>query len=180
MKRYLCYFTTMLLVLVITDLCLDGELFRYGEQVPEGVSAGLSSMNTVGNQSRIQKETEDENVKELGQFIASESCRFVQAAFNGDKALIADMLSGDAEYLVSEDKSSYIRYATEDLHVEGYMATDRKLVQVRQSWYVIEDDGTITSGVEVGIEGEEDYQAWYIHFRKSVDQWKIYMLENGI
>ena len=82
--------------------------------------------------------------------------------------------------MVSLDNSSYIRYTAEGLHVEGYMATDRKLVQVRQSWYVIEDDGTITSGVEVEIEGEETPQIWYIHFRERFGQWKIYMLENGI
>jgi hypothetical protein len=60
------------------------------------------------------------------------------------------------------------------------MATDKKLLQVRQSWYVKEDDGTVTSGVEVEIEGEETVQTWYIHYRKILGRWKIFMLENGM
>ena len=60
------------------------------------------------------------------------------------------------------------------------MATDRKLVRVRENWHVTEEDGTITSGVEVFIEGEEKPQIWYIHYRKSFGRWKIFMLENGI
>jgi len=179
-KRYLCYFATMLLVLVTTDLYLGGVLFRFGEPVPDDISARLSSVNHAGRQFRRQKETEEENVKELGEFIASESCEFVQATFRRDKARVTSMLSEDTEYMISENNSSYIRYATEDMHVEGYMATDRNLVQVTQSWYVIEDDGTITSGVQVEIEGKKDCQTWYIHYRKSSDEWKIFMLENGI
>ena len=170
----------MLVVLAITDYCLDGEVLRFKAQEPNKISAKLSGINNAESQLRVQKETEEESMEELGKLIASKSCEFVQAAFSGDKAKIADMLSGETEYIVSKDNSSYIRYATEDLHVEGYMATDRKLVQVRHSWYVIEDDGTITSGIEVAIEGEEASQIWYIHFRKSFGQWKIYMMENGI
>jgi hypothetical protein len=83
-------------------------------------------------------------------------------------------------HVVSKDKSSYIRYASEDLHVEGYMATDRNLLQVRQDWYVVQDDDTITSGVEVEIEGEKAPQIWYIHYKKSFGKWKIFMLENGV
>ena len=165
MKRYLYYFTTMLLVFAITDYCLGGALFGLKNQAPGNISASLSGVK---------------NAKELGELIASESCEFVQAAFSGDKAKVFDMLSGDTEYVVLEDDSSYIRYATGNLHVEGYMATDRELEKVSQNWYIIEDDGTITAGVEVGIEGEEACQIWYIHYRKSLDQWKIYMLENGI
>ena len=180
MKRYMGYFTTLLLVLVITDFCMGGELLRFGEQAPEDTSARLSSGNHVERQFMEYKEAEEISENELGEFIAAASCAFVEAAFRGDKAKVASMLSGSTEYMVSEDKSSYIRFATEDLHVEGYMATDKKLVQVRQSWYVIEDDGTITSGVEVEIEGEEVIQTWYIHYRKVFGRWKIFMLENGL
>ena len=180
MKRYLYYFATMLLVLAITDLCLGGELLGLGAQDLNGISARLSGVQSTESQLWGRKETEEENVKDLEKLIVSQSCEFVRAAFSGDKDKVVSMLSKDAVYMVSEDKSSYIRYVNKDLHVEGYMATDRKLVQVRQSWYVIADDGTITSGVEVTIEGEQAPQIWFIHYKKSLGQWKIFMLENGI
>ena len=180
MKRYLCYFATMLLVLAITNLCLGGELFRTGVQSPDELSARSAEVSNPGNKLKGQKEIEEDDINKLGMLIASKSCEFVQSAFSMDKAGVARMLSEDAEYIVSEDKSSYLRYTTQDLHVEGYMATDKKLVQVRQSWYVIEDDGTITSEVEVFIEGEAAPQIWYIHYRRSFGQWKIFMLENGM
>ena len=179
-KRYLCYFATMIFVLAITDLCLGGELLRFGGEDPYSISTRLSGVENGSNKLTEQKEISEESLKELGKLIDSKSCDFVRAAFVRDKAKVDGMLTRDAEYLVMEDNSSYIRYVSGDLHVEGYMATDRKLVQVRQSWYVIEDDGTITSGVEVAIEGEKSIQVWYIHYMKSFGQWKIFMLENGI
>jgi hypothetical protein len=160
----------MLLVLAITDFCLGGALLRFGS----------SDSNDAELQLEESEDTEVMNTDELGEFIAAKSRAFVQAAFEREKAKLEDMLFKGAMYVVSEDKSSYIRYTAEDSHVEGYMATDRKLLQARQSWYVMEDDGTITSGVEVMIEGEEKPQIWYIHYRKSFGQWKIFMLENGI
>lgn len=174
------YFATMLLVLTITDFCMGGGLFRFEQKVPDDISIGTSSVDHGEAKFAEYEETEEPSAIELGEVIASESQAFVEAAFRGDKARVSGMLSKGTEYIVSEDKSSYIRYVSEDLHVEGYMATDRKLLQVRQSWYVIEDDGTITSGVEVEIEGEEVSQTWYIHYRKVLGQWKIFMLENGL
>lgn len=180
MKRFIGYFATMLLVLIITDFCMEGELLRPGVQDPEDIPARLSSVNLSQSKFPEYEETAELSENELGEIIAAESCAFVEAAFRGDKAKVASMLSKGTEYMVSKDRSSYIRYASEDLHVEGYMATDRKLLQVRQSWYVTEDDGTITSGVEVEIEGEEALQTWYIHYRKVFGRWKVYMLENGM
>lgn len=170
----------MLLVLVITDLCLGGELFGFGRSEPYGISASLSSVENSSGKIEKQSEISEEYMTELGSLIESKACDFVRAAFSRDKAKVDSMLAGEAEYFVTENNSSYIRYTSGDLHVEGYMATDKKLVQVRQSWYVMEDDGTITSGVEVAIEGEKVVQLWYIHFRKSFGQWKIFMLENGL
>lgn len=140
----------------------------------------LSDVNDIKIRSEVQENTEVININELGEIIALESCKFVQAAFEIDKLKVENMLCKGTIYVISEDNSSYIRYTSKDLHVEGYMATDRKLVKVRQCWHVTEDDGTITSGVEVFIEGEEDPQIWYIHYRKSFGKWKIFMLENGI
>lgn len=179
-KRYLCCFATMLLVFVITDLCLGGELFRPEVQDTNQTTAILNRRNESREKLMESRDIEEENSKELGMLIASKSCEFVRAAFNGDKEKVSGMLSMDTEYCVAEDNSSYIRHVTKDLHVEGYMATDRKLVQVRHCWYIVENDGTITSEVEVDIEGEKAPQTWYIHFRKSLDDWKIFMLENGI
>jgi len=179
-KRFFAYFATMLIVFAVTDFCLGGSLLRREKYGPEDISAGSGSAESAGMSYAGPGETEELSTKELGIFIASESCRFVRAAFNRDKDTITGMLSSNTEYITSANNSSYIRYTEKDLHVEGYMATDRKLVQVRQSWYVVENDGTITSGVEVEIEGEETCQTWYIHYRKYKDTWKIFMLENGI
>lgn len=180
MKRYLCYFATMLVVLAITDFSMGGVLLRLGEQIPDEASVRLSSTNDTEVQMKEQIDTEELNEKEFGEYIASQSCEFVEAAFQRDKAKIAGMLCEGTIYVISEDNSSYIRYASEDLHVEGYMATDRSLMQVRQDWYVVEEDGTITSGVEVDIKGEGNPQIWYIHYKRSFGKWKIFMLENGV
>lgn len=180
MKRYLCYFATMIVVFAITDFCMGGSLLRFREQIPDEASARLSSVSNAGIQKQEQADTEEPNEKELGEYIAEQSCAFVKAAFERDKAKVAGMLCEGTMHVVSKDKSSYIRYASEDLHVEGYMATDRNLLQVRQDWYVVQDDDTITSGVEVEIEGEKAPQIWYIHYKKSFGKWKIFMLENGV
>ena len=179
-KRYLQYFAVMFLVLAFTDLCLGGALSGHRGQISDAVPEGLKEANDIQIQPEVQENTEVMNIDELGEFIASKSCEFVQAAFDRDKAKVENMLCKGTMYVISEDDSSYIRYTSGDLHVEGYMATDRKLVQVRQSWHITEDDGTITSGVEVFIEGEEAPQIWYIHYKRSFGRWKIFMLENGI
>ena len=179
-KRYLHYFAVMFLVLAVTDLCLGGALSGFRGQISDAVPEGLNEVNDIQIQPEVQENTEVMNIDELGEFIASKSCEFVQAAFERDRSKVERMLCKDTMYVVSEDNSSYIRYTSGDLHVEGYMATDRKLVQVRQSWHITEDDGTITSGVEVFIEGEEAPQIWYIHYKRSFGRWKIFMLENGI
>jgi hypothetical protein len=167
----------MLLVLSITNLFLGGEMLRFGGAGPDKLSAGLIGVNNSENQPMGQKEPEEEDIKELGKLIASQSCKFVKAAFDRDKAKVVDMLSEDAEYIVSGDNSSYLRYTAPDLHVEGYMATDRKLVQVRQNWYIIEDDGTITSEVEVSIEGEDapqsgKYSCWKVECKREAEVWR--------
>jgi hypothetical protein len=168
----------MLLVLMITDLCMDGGLLRKETQKPEDIPARLSSVNIRASQLPNLEEAGQEDPEELGEVIAAESCAFVRAAFEGDKERILRMLAVGTEYMVAKNKSSYIRYTSEDTHVEGYMATDKKLVKVCQGWFVEEDDGSITSEVEVQIEGEELPQTWYIHYRKILGRWKIFMLEN--
>ncbi|HWQ30767.1 MAG TPA: hypothetical protein VN549_07240 [Negativicutes bacterium] len=178
MKRYMAYFTTLLLVLMITDFCLNGELLHKDTEEPEDIPARLSSANIRSSQLPNLEEEGQGDTEELGDIIEAESCAFVRAAFDGDKNRILGMLYAGTEYMVSGDKSSYIRYTSEDTHVEGYMATDKKLVRVCQSWYVEEDDGSITSEVEVELEGEELPQTWYIHYRKVLGRWKIFMLEN--
>jgi hypothetical protein len=170
----------MLLVLAILDLGLGGELLRFGSRDPDGISTRISGVDIESSKLKEQKDKPEENQKELGRLIGSKSCDFVRAAFGKEKAKVESMLAKEAEYLVTESNASYIRYVSGDLHVEGYMSTDKKLLQVRQVWYVIEDDGTITSGVEVEIEGEKSIQVWYIHYRKSFKHWKIFMLENGV
>lgn len=180
MKRYFCYFATMLLVLAVTDLCLGGGLLRLEAPDAYDMSASLGGMENEPEKQTMKSETSGESMEELGGLIESKSCDFVRAAFGRDKTKVDNMLAGGAEYFVTDNNSSYIRYTSGDLHVEGYMATDKKLVQVRQSWYVMEDDGTITSGVEVAIEGEKSLQLWYIHYMKNFGQWRIFMLENGI
>ncbi len=180
MKRFFGCFATMLLVFAITDLGMGGALFKYGYDQPEEIPAEVSRINLAGKQAPEYEEVTEQTYEELGEIIAAESCAFVEAAFNGDWARVASMLHKGTEYKVAEDKSSYIRYASGDMLVEGYMATNRKLLQVHQCWFLTEDDGTITSEVEVAMEGEETVQTWYIHYRKVLGRWKIFMLENGI
>lgn len=180
MKRFFCCFATMLLVFAITDLSMGGSLLRYDYDQTEEIPAEVSSINLAGKRIPEFEEVTGLTEEELGEIIAAESCAFVEAAFSGDRSRVTSMLHKGTEYKVTEDKSSYIRYSSEDMLIEGYMATDRKLAQVHQCWYLKEDDGTITSEVEVEIEGEEAVQTWYIHYRKVLGCWKIFMLENGI
>jgi hypothetical protein len=180
MKRYLCFFATMLLVLAATDMSMGGMLFRFGAEEPQEISTSFNSSESKLRSRKLQNEMSGGSSKELGSLIEAKSCDFVWAAFNRDKEKVESMLVEDAEFIITDSNSSYIRYASGDLHVEGYMATDKKLLQVRQAWYVTEEDGTITSGVEVAIEGEEALQVWYIHYMKSFGQWKVFMLENGV
>ena len=116
-------------------------------------------MNSTGARQEEQENTEVMNTDDLGEYIASKSCAFVRAAFERDKLKVEDMLCTGTIYVISEDNSSYIRYASKDMHVEGYMATDRKLVRARENWHVTEEDGTITSGVEVLIEGRKSLRS---------------------
>lgn len=131
---------------------------------------------------RIQKKynLSPENIKKLDADISERSSQFITAAFNKDQKAIGQMLDLDTQYIKSQDGSSFIRYIGNGTHVEGYMATDKKLIKSKQRWHVLEEDNTVTCSMEVYIEDEKTPQLWYLHFRKVKDDWKIYMLENGV
>ena len=117
--------------------------------------------------------------KNLDTFIGRRSIEFVITAFKKDTKKLSTMLALDAKYIISPDGSSFIRHVSNGTHVEGYMATDKKLMGVRHKWHLKESDGKLVSCVEVYVENEMDPQLWYIHYTKQGFGWKISMLENG-
>lgn len=180
MKRFLYYFATMLLVLMTTNIYMGGALFRFAAVDPtHEISAQVKFTDDVN--ANLGSETDMlAQEKDLDTLINAKSREFVRLAFERDRGKIRKMLLKNTEYIVAENNSSYVRFTSDEIHVEGYMATDKKLISVTPKWHVKEADGTVTSGVEVEIEGEKAPQVWYIHYRKSFGQWKIYMLENGV
>lgn len=129
---------------------------------------------------RLQRKPNLNNIKQLEGIISNKSGAFVEAVFQGDSTTIDNLLDSSAKYVKSKDGSSFIRYIGNGIHVEGYMATDKKLLKAKQRWHVLEDDKTVTCGMEVYIENVKSPQLWYLHFRQVKSDWKIYMLENGI
>lgn len=120
------------------------------------------------------------NPKQLEDIISNKSVEFIEAAFQQDNKIIDKLLDSSAKYIQSKDGSSFIRYISNEIHVEGYMATDKELLKVKQRWHVLEDDNTVTSSMEIYIKDMKSPQLWYLHFRQAKDDWKIYMLENDI
>jgi hypothetical protein len=120
------------------------------------------------------------NIKQIEGIISDKSAAFVESAFKADSGAIDNLLDPSAKYVKSKDGSSFIRYIGNGIHVEGYMATDKKLLKTKQRWHVLEDDDTVTCSMEVYIEDVKSPQLWYLHFKQVRNDWKIYMLENGI
>lgn len=129
---------------------------------------------------RLQKKPNLNSIKQIEGIISNKSGAFVEAAFQADSSAINNLLDSSAKYVKSKDGSSFIRYIGNGIHVEGYMATDKKLLKAKQRWHVIEDDDTITCSMEVYIEDLKSPQLWYLHFKQVKDDWKIYMLENDL
>ena len=93
----------MILVLAISDFAWE-TLLRFGGN-PREYPRGLSDMNSTGARQEEQENTEVMNTDELGEYIASKSCAFVQAAFERDKSKVEDMLCTGTIYVISEDNS---------------------------------------------------------------------------
>lgn len=131
---------------------------------------------------RVQRKPQQNNdsAKQQENVISEKSHEFIAAAFRRDDAGVKKLLDPSAKLIRSKDGSSFIRYVENGVFVEGYMATDKKLVNTKQRWYIVEEDHTVTCSMEVYIEGNKSPELWYIHFRKVKDDWKIYMLENNI
>lgn len=131
---------------------------------------------------RLQRKPSYSNykIKQIDAVIAVKSEAFIQAAFRKDTEKIDQLLDETAEYVESKDGSSFIRYIGSDIHVEGYMATDKKLIKTKQRWHMMEEDNTVTCSMEVYIEAVKSPQLWYLHFRKVENDWKLFMLENDI
>lgn len=132
--------------------------------------------------NKLQKKPQVQiyNEKQMEALISDKSYDFVIAAFGRDDIRIKQMLAPTAKYIKSKDGSSFIRCVENGVHVEGYMATDKRLNKTKQRWHMQEDDQTITCSMEVYIENNKLPQLWYIHFKKVQDDWRIYMLENDI
>ncbi|MDF2532496.1 MAG: hypothetical protein K0Q65_2077 [Clostridia bacterium] len=130
---------------------------------------------------RLQKKPNyNHNLNQLDGIISDKSGEFIEAAFQKDSNTIDRMLDTSAKYIKSKDGSSFIRYIGNGIHVEGYMATDKKLLKAKQRWHVLEDDNTVTCSMEIYIEDMKSPQLWYLHFKQVKNEWKIYMLENDI
>jgi hypothetical protein len=131
---------------------------------------------------RMQKKYKmnPEGIKQLDSTISEKSSQFITAAFSKDGNTMGQLLDLNTQYVKSEDGSSFIRYIGSGTHVEGYMATDKNLVRAKQRWHILEEDNTVTCSMEVYLENEKAPQLWYLHFRKIKEDWKIYMLENGV
>lgn len=120
------------------------------------------------------------NIRQLESIITNKSGAFVEAVFQADNSTINNLLDSSAKYVKSKDGSSFIRYIGNGMHVEGYMATDKKLLKTKPRWHVLEDDNTVTCSMEIYIEDMKSPQLWYLHFKQVKNDWKIYMLENDI
>lgn len=129
---------------------------------------------------RLQKKPDFSGIKQLEGIISNKSGAFVEAVFQADSSAIDNLLDSSAKYIKSKDGSSFIRYIGNGTHVEGYMATDKKLLKAKQRWHVLEDDNTVTCSMEIYIEDMKSPQLWYLHFKQVKNDWKIYMLENDI
>lgn len=119
-------------------------------------------------------------VGQMDSLISEKSGKFIEAVFKKKNEDVKKLLDSSAEYITSKDGSSFIRHISNGVHVEGYMATDKKLISAKQRWHVIEDDNTITCSMEVYIQDMKTPQLWYLHFKKVKSDWKIFMLENDL
>lgn len=131
-------------------------------------------MNKKPDGGKVAEKSSDEPIKET---IENISKRFITYCFARNETNVNSMLAKDTDYIKSPDGSSFIRYTGEGLLVEGYMDTDKNLVDCRQRWCYIEGDNAM-AGVEITLKGQEVPVIWYLYYKKENGQWKIYMLEN--
>lgn len=108
------------------------------------------------------------------------SREFINAVYSGNKNIIEDQLARGTSYIKSSDGSSIIRFDDGKTLVEGYMATDKKLMSMRQKWHTTEDNGAYVSSMEVYVKGDSWPLTWNIYFIEENKKWKIHMVENGI
>lgn len=175
---------TKILIIVILIIALLMNAFAYASIINgsgtiinliKRVNLAYITPRGFSNQGDIlQKKPQSEND------ITKKSYDFVTAAFARDDASIKKLMDSSTTYIRSKDGSSFIRYVENGVLVEGYMATDKKLINAKLKWYVEQSDHTIICSMEVYIEGIKSPELWYIHYRKVKDDWKIYMLENNI
>lgn len=181
MKRFFYSVATLFLVFATTNLYLGYNLLKPGalqEAAESPVKAAMAEHMELG----IWTLPDINSLKDqaLDYLIEKKSLEFVITAFLRDDEEMKRLLAKGTSYVLLPDGDSYIRYIDKEQHVEGYMATDKALVRVKHKWYVEGDSGTITSGIELLIQGEKTPQTWFLHFKKVFGQWKIFMLENGI
>lgn len=183
---------TKVLIAIILVLVIMANIFAY-IGVINGSSAIVKLVQTtnlayaapkvysyIADKVKHNPGPSDYSAKQLEELIYKKSLSFVTAAFSKDDAKVKQLLDSSAKYIRSKDGSSFIRYIGGGIHVEGYMATDRKLIYAKQRWYLLEDDNTITCCIEVYIEGNKAPEFWYLHYKKVKNDWKLYMLENEI
>lgn len=139
---------------------IDKEIEKYMENKPDG--------------GKVAEKSWDEPIKET---IENISKKFITNCFARNETNVNSMLSKDTDYIKSPDGSSFIRYTGEGLLVEGYMDTDKNLVDYRQRWCYVEGDKAM-AGIEITLKGQDVPVIWYLYYKKENGQWKLYMLEN--
>lgn len=129
--------------------------------------------NSLGQNSesdRPKPGTIDEVIRGLSE-------KFITYCFAKSENNIDALLSQNTDYIKSPDGSSFIRYTDGHQHIEGYMATDKSLIDYKQRWCYVEGD-TALAGLEITLEGSSKPVIWYLHYKRENGQWKLYMLEN--
>lgn len=181
MKRFFYSAATLLLMLLMTNLYLGDSLLE-PQTLPETARNPIRTAMAESMESgaRVLPDIDSLKQKQLDYLIEKKSLEFVITAFSRDAKKMGSLLAKGTAYILLPEGDSYIRYISGEQHVEGYMATDKALLEVKHKWYVEGDRGTIISGLELRIEEETAPQTWFIHFRKVFGQWRVFMLENGI
>ncbi len=180
-RRYFYSIATLFLVMMVTNHLLGYNVLKAGnltarsesaEQavMAESMELGRWSLPDIGSWKN----------KELSDVIEKKSLEFVITAFLHDSEKMERLLARGTTYVLLPEGDSYIRYIDKEQHVEGYMATNKRLLKVKHKWYVEGEKGTVTSGIELLLMDEKAPQTWFLHFRKVFSHWKVFMLENGI
>lgn len=179
------YITIGLLVICFINVFVYASIYKISNSMISQIKrldlAYVTPLDYLKLARGLKKpESEDYGRRKLQDTVSDKSYDFITAVFKQDDKKIKGLLDPSAKYIRSKDGSSFIRYIENGIHVEGYMATDKRLIKAKKRWCIEETDHTVICSMEVYIEGGKSPQLWHLHFRKNGDDWRVYMLENEI